>query len=172
MCLRNATLTSDETTNDALEPRGPAALFSAAGRLDRARCLGYWLAACLIAAAATVVNALIVPSLGGDTAVIVGLWGTGIICGALLYASFILFIKRLHDINRSGWYSIALLVPLFDLVVLLMLFLVRGTRGANDYGPPLPPVGRVAVVVIGLIVMIAILGVLGAIATRGLHGGP
>lgn len=45
-------------------------------------------------------------------------------------------VRRLHDINKSGWW---ILVPLYN----LYLFAQKGTEGANYYGPdplidPLP----------------------------------
>jgi uncharacterized membrane protein YhaH (DUF805 family) len=40
---------------------------------------------------------------------------------------FIQFVKRMHDINLSGWYS---LIPLVN----LGLALTDGTPGPNDYG--------------------------------------
>jgi len=41
---------------------------------------------------------------------------------------YLQIIKRMHDVGRSGWYS---LVPIYN----LMLALTRGDEGANEYGP-------------------------------------
>lgn len=56
--------------------------------------------------------------------------------------SFILFIaiaiqaiKRLHDINKSGWYYLLFFVPIANLVLGLYLLFVDGTIGNNNYGP-------------------------------------
>lgn len=35
--------------------------------------------------------------------------------------------KRMHDVNKSGWFS---LIPLYNIV----LFFTKGTAGNNDYG--------------------------------------
>lgn len=40
---------------------------------------------------------------------------------------FIQFAKRMHDVNKSGWFSI---VPLYNIVLLFS----NGTDGNNDYG--------------------------------------
>jgi uncharacterized membrane protein YhaH (DUF805 family) len=55
-----------------------------------------------------------------------------------LLSSFIV-IKRFHDINKSGAYFWALLVPFFNIYLSLSLFLECGTDGSNNYGgDPLP----------------------------------
>lgn len=43
-------------------------------------------------------------------------------------------ILRLHDINKSGWYSLLIFVPILNLIS-LALFFVDGTIGGNKYGP-------------------------------------
>jgi predicted RNA-binding Zn-ribbon protein involved in translation (DUF1610 family) len=47
---------------------------------------------------------------------------------ALLAIFFIVqSAKRLHDVNKSGWFSI---VPFYNIV----LWLTKGTKGQNDFG--------------------------------------
>ena len=50
-------------------------------------------------------------------------------------------VKRLHDLDKSGWYYLLVLVPLVNLILGLCLLFVPGTRGSNEYGPD--PLGRV-----------------------------
>lgn len=45
-----------------------------------------------------------------------------------------LIIKRLHDCNRSGLYSLIVVVPIINLVFSLILALIPGTRGPNRFG--------------------------------------
>lgn len=45
-------------------------------------------------------------------------------------------IKRLHDINESGWYILAAMVPLAGLVIALPMLFKKGTEGSNKYGKP------------------------------------
>lgn len=48
----------------------------------------------------------------------------------------VLTIKRLHDIDKSGWWVLVLvLLPLLP-ITLLALGSLRGTKGANDFGSP------------------------------------
>lgn len=44
-------------------------------------------------------------------------------------------IKRLHDVNRSGFFLLLAVVPLINLY-LLFLYISPGTAGPNKYGPP------------------------------------
>jgi len=47
---------------------------------------------------------------------------------AILIPSIAVGVRRMHDVNKSGWY---LLIPIYNLV----LTLTDGTRGDNKYGP-------------------------------------
>ena len=48
--------------------------------------------------------------------------------------------RRFHDMNRSGWWCLAMIVPLIHLVAFGALLFVKGTDGPNDYGPkPMMP---------------------------------
>ncbi len=63
----------------------------------------------------------------------------------ILLATFIpglsVSIRRLHDINKSGWFYLVFLVPLVGSFILLIWFLMEGTPGSNHYGPD-PKRGR------------------------------
>ena len=52
----------------------------------------------------------------------------------MTYALFVLCIKRLHDMNLAGWYSVALLIPFFNFVFIAYLCLKKGDLGDNSYG--------------------------------------
>ena len=43
--------------------------------------------------------------------------------------------RRLHDINRTGWWLILGVVPFFGLIALWVLAIYRGYEGPNRYGP-------------------------------------
>jgi len=43
--------------------------------------------------------------------------------------------KRFHDLGRSGWFVLILLVPILGTLVWLYLLFARGEDGDNDYGP-------------------------------------
>jgi uncharacterized membrane protein YhaH (DUF805 family) len=45
-------------------------------------------------------------------------------------------VRRLHDINASGWWSVAIFVPFANLILLIRLFFSKGTADKNKYGQP------------------------------------
>ena len=49
-------------------------------------------------------------------------------------ASIMLVIRRWHDLGKSGWFTLVLIIPLVNLLVMLYLWFVRGTAGPNAYG--------------------------------------
>lgn len=51
----------------------------------------------------------------------------------LMYLS--LAARRLHDINKSGWWSLIFIVPYIGALLWLLLFFVEGSKGDNQYGP-------------------------------------
>ena len=44
-------------------------------------------------------------------------------------------VRRLHDINKSGWMLLIAFIPLVGAIWLLVLFATNGTTGENNYGP-------------------------------------
>lgn len=59
----------------------------------------------------------------------------------ILIINFILFIpvlsvsiRRLHDINKSGWNILWILLPFIGIIILL-IFWLKGSDGDNQYGP-------------------------------------
>ncbi len=49
--------------------------------------------------------------------------------------SFMLIIRRLHDLNRPAWWCIGVFIPLVNLVLGIYILFFKGTDGPNDYGP-------------------------------------
>ena len=48
---------------------------------------------------------------------------------------FPLAIRRLHDLNASGWYVLLTFVPFGQFLILWIMF-KKGTVGSNKYGDP------------------------------------
>ncbi|WP_375691471.1 DUF805 domain-containing protein [Pseudooceanicola sp. LIPI14-2-Ac024] len=44
-------------------------------------------------------------------------------------------VRRLHDIDKSGWWVLIGLIPLVGWIVLLIFYVRRGTEGDNRFGP-------------------------------------
>ena len=53
----------------------------------------------------------------------------------LVYFSIILTIKRLHDINLSGWFWLIYFIPIFGLFLFLYLLLGPPVEVDNRYSP-------------------------------------
>lgn len=45
-----------------------------------------------------------------------------------------LVVRRLHDVNKSGWMFLIILIPLIGSIWLIVLLCSEGTRGENKYG--------------------------------------
>ena len=54
---------------------------------------------------------------------------------AMIVSSFSLLIRRLHDLNQSGWMSLLSFVPLVSFGLGIYVGFFRGTDGPNQYGP-------------------------------------
>lgn len=66
----------------------------------------------------------------------------GLLCLFLVIPSLAVTARRLHDTNRSGWWTLLWIVP-FGPIAVLVFMCLPGDRGDNFYGAP--PVGaRVA----------------------------
>jgi uncharacterized membrane protein YhaH (DUF805 family) len=65
--------------------------------------------------------------------------GVGLLSGiyglAVLIPTLAVIVRRLHDVDRSGWWILIGLIPLIGAIVLLVFELTPGTPGSNRYGP-------------------------------------
>lgn len=53
---------------------------------------------------------------------------------AVLLPSLGVGVRRLHDLDRSGWWLLIMLIPLVGTLLLLIYFCLRGTAGPNRFG--------------------------------------
>lgn len=44
-------------------------------------------------------------------------------------------VRRLHDLGKSGWMMLLMLLPVIGWLWLLILFVLAGQAGENAYGP-------------------------------------
>ena len=70
----------------------------------------------------------------------IGLFGAVVSLG-LLIPSISVGVRRLHDIDKSGWMYLLAIVPIANIVLLVFLCL-DGTQGNNRFGED--PKGRLA----------------------------
>ncbi|SPL72483.1 DUF805 domain-containing protein [Acinetobacter stercoris] len=81
-----------------------------------------------------------------------------------IYFSIIFLIRRIHDLNKSGWLSLLILVPLVNIIFALYALFAPGTPGTNNYGAPRQTLGwekilawvYLVVIVISIIAAIAL----------------
>ena len=133
--------------------------FSLTDRIGRLRYLAYGAAAGLVSIPVILICyglSLAVPAL----AVLLG--GLGYL--AIIVFTFGLMVRRLHDIDMSGWWSLLAFVPIGNLVLLVLLLFIGGTVGENRFGPQPPPnSGWVIAGALSYIVIFPI-GILAAVA--------
>lgn len=54
---------------------------------------------------------------------------------ALLWPALAIYAKRWHDQDKSGWWTLIMLVPILGgLILLIMLGFIAGTAGPNRFG--------------------------------------
>jgi len=106
--------------------------FSAEGRLRRGDYLGR---AFLLAIPAGI--AVVISDTSNDDSTI---FISGIIMLVVGVLSIIQFIKRLHDINLSGWLSLATIIPILGALFGFIVLFIDGNKGPNKYGDD--PKGR------------------------------
>ncbi|MDO8329359.1 MAG: DUF805 domain-containing protein [Fluviicoccus sp.] len=115
------------TIGNTYEPR----VFALEGRIGRLRYVAYYTASMLVIVPIAVI-ATVVGKIGGETPAVV-LLGVGIL--AALVHMLALGVRRLNDLNRSGWLLLLMAIPLVNLLLSLYMFFAPGTTGGNNYGP-------------------------------------
>jgi uncharacterized membrane protein YhaH (DUF805 family) len=60
---------------------------------------------------------------------------TSIFSLAVLLPGIALGVRRLHDLDRSGWWLLIAFIPLIGAIVLIVWFCTKGTDGPNRFGP-------------------------------------
>jgi uncharacterized membrane protein YhaH (DUF805 family) len=150
----------------------PVRFWPPSGRIGRLRFLAYGLALYIVFIVGAFAFGFVSAMLGGDSALLTALGVLGFL--AYLFAAVVLIVQRSHDMNMSGWWSIAAMVP----IVGLLWVVKSGTRGSNRWGAPPPPNGIVVTVLGWLLPLVVIVGIVAAVAlpayqqaaTRGVAG--
>ena len=113
-----------------------AELFSFQGRANRARYFTHVVLDDLI----ILVLVLALIGIGLAAGPLVALPIVGVIVGGIVAVSAIA-VKRLHDMNMSGWHLLGMAIPLWNIYLSFKMLLVKGTHGPNRFGPdPLAPI--------------------------------
>lgn len=77
-----------------------------------------------------VLTQLIVDGLTGDALEAV----SAVVSLALFLPSLAVSIRRLHDLDRSGWWFLLWFVPIVGWIVMIYWACCRGTAGTNRFG--------------------------------------
>jgi len=100
----------------------------------RAQRMEYWIFV-LISMIITIVLSVVDGAVGlFDPATGLGLL-SGIYSLAVLIPSTSVAVRRLHDIDKSGWWLLICLVPLLGILILIVLMALDSNHGDNKYGP-------------------------------------
>ena len=54
---------------------------------------------------------------------------------AVLIPGFAVFVRRMHDIGKSGWWWLISFIPLIGIIVLIVFCCLDSQPGENQYGP-------------------------------------
>ena len=57
------------------------------------------------------------------------IWGI-----AILLPSIGVGVRRLHDLDKSGWWLLVSLIPIIGFIILVFWFVRQGTRAENRFG--------------------------------------
>jgi uncharacterized membrane protein YhaH (DUF805 family) len=53
---------------------------------------------------------------------------------ALILPGIAVSVRRMHDLDKSGWWIFIGLIPILGLILIIYWFVSRGTEGANRFG--------------------------------------
>ena len=109
-------------------------VFKTDGRLNRLRYLKYQVLFTLFSAVIGFVLGFVGGFLSGNPESLLVTVPTGIWSLVVSVGGIMLSIRRLHDLDKSGWFLLLGLVPLVNVIFMLYLWLAPGTVGANRYG--------------------------------------
>ena len=56
------------------------------------------------------------------------------VCIISLIPYFSVSVRRMHDLDRSGWSLLLALVPIVGGIIILVMFIQAGTNGKNKFG--------------------------------------
>jgi len=60
---------------------------------------------------------------------------TSLVDLALFLPGLALAVRRLHDLDRSGWWFLLVFIPIVGFIILIVWACTKGTEGPNRFGP-------------------------------------
>ena len=98
-------------------------------RSNRGEFWWFMLASLLISIVSSVIDVALFGDLGAEVGVLSNIWSL-----AILIPSFALNARRLHDIDRTGWWQLLIFVPIIGWIVLLVWFCQKPDPHPNRFG--------------------------------------
>lgn len=102
------------------------------GRASRAEYWYFFLAVLLLNVVLTLLALVFSESVVGDLIEVL----SSVFLLLVLVPSISIGVRRLHDVSKSGWWYLLILVPLIGPLVLLYWAIQAGDAGGNAYGEP------------------------------------
>lgn len=143
------------------------------GRIGRLRYLAYSfgtsMAFMLAFMLVSVVAAMLASMFGGMLDQTSGQILLGIVIAiyyiGLIVISVMFMKRRLNDLDKSGWWSLLMIIPFLNLLFALYLIFAPGSEGVNRFGPaPVENPSGIKIFALVLPIFLAIVGILAAIA--------
>lgn len=94
---------------------------------------------------------------------------TLLILPIFIYSYLVLPKRRLHDLNKSGWWLLLALIPAVNVVFMIYLYFVKGDEGINDFGLPPEPFTNIQLVLAILFYLFMSIGILAPVVAPSLY---
>lgn len=110
-------------------------IFKTDGRLNRKRYLTYMIILAVTASISMFVMSSMATFFTGDpnsAPVMLITLAWALIAGA---GNVMMIIRRLHDLGKSGYFTLLVFVPFIGIIFSIALFFIPGQVGRNEYGP-------------------------------------
>ena len=139
-----------------------AQIWGFSGRLGRLRLVTYGVLSAFVVMFAAGISAAVLMPVNPFFAVVIY---AAVILVSAVYG-FSLYIRRLHDLNQSGWWSLLMFVPLLNLGLMIYLLFFPGTKGSNRFGPVLKANSSGVIIAFALSILLgfAYIGMVAAVA--------
>lgn len=155
---------------DAATDFGELSIFSMKGRLGRLRYLAYGFGIALVGQLLLVLMGGAGAALQTETSSTFSLIGIGVVYIAMIIVSIMLAVQRLHDLDKTGWLYLLILVPLLNIFFGLYMLFAPGSQGNNRYGNPPPPNSTGVVIAAWLVIILLVGSIVAAIALPAFYG--
>ena len=113
------------------------------GRARRSEFWFWFLFAIIVGVVAALLDSMLFPSMMdvqtemGDGVASVSAQGgpiSALVSLGLFLPGLAVSVRRLHDVDRSGWWVLLAFIPLIGIIVLIVWWATEGTRGPNRFG--------------------------------------